>query len=73
MTCRVSLDTRQALEAEAERSGRTIGQVAELWLEQARALHALGMGTPVSIREGSRKRKAAKDALDALQMRFEGF
>jgi hypothetical protein len=42
MATRITREMRAALEAEAERSGRSIGQVAELWLEEARQLNALG-------------------------------
>jgi hypothetical protein len=39
---RVTAETRAALEAEAERTGRSKSQVGEIWLEQGRALSALG-------------------------------
>jgi hypothetical protein len=36
LATRITADTRQALEAEAERTGRSISQVAEIWLDEAR-------------------------------------
>lgn len=41
MTARITAETRAALEAEAERTGRSIGQVAELWIEKGRFWAAL--------------------------------
>jgi hypothetical protein len=40
MTARITSEMRDALEAEAARTGRTLAQVAELWMEQARSGHA---------------------------------
>lgn len=42
MTTRITGEMRLALEAEAARSGRSIGQVAELWMERERARAHLG-------------------------------
>lgn len=39
---RVTAETRAALEAEAQRTGRSMSQVAELWLERGRILTNLG-------------------------------
>lgn len=36
MATRITAETRAALEAEAERTGRSLSQVAEMWLEEAR-------------------------------------
>ena len=36
LTTRITAETRAALEAEAERTGRSISQVTEIWLEEAR-------------------------------------
>ena len=36
LTTRITAETRAALEAEAERTGRSISQVAEIWLDDAR-------------------------------------
>jgi hypothetical protein len=44
LTIRIRRETREALDAAALRTGRLIGQVAELWLEQARALNIVGAG-----------------------------
>jgi hypothetical protein len=57
MTARITGETRAALEAEAERTGRTIGQVAELWLEIARGLDARG-GVADAVRNLVRYAKA---------------
>lgn len=38
---RITAETRAALDAEASRTGRSLSQVAELWLEQARFLSEL--------------------------------
>jgi hypothetical protein len=43
---RITAETRAALEAEAERTGRSKSQVAEQWLDQARALNSLGPAAP---------------------------
>lgn len=40
LATRITAETRQAIEAEAERTGRSISQVVELWLEDARKGHA---------------------------------
>jgi hypothetical protein len=39
---RITAETRAALEAEAERTGRSKSQVAEIWLEVGQAVSALG-------------------------------
>jgi hypothetical protein len=39
---RITAETRAALEAEAERTGRSKSQVAEIWLELGQAVSALG-------------------------------
>lgn len=36
LTTRITAETREALEAEAERTGRSISQVAEIWIEDGR-------------------------------------
>lgn len=36
MTARITGDMRESLEDEARRTGRSIGQVAELWMEKGR-------------------------------------
>jgi hypothetical protein len=41
LNARITAETRSALEAEASRSGRSLSQVAEVWLEQARFLSEL--------------------------------
>jgi hypothetical protein len=41
LTTRVSNEMRQALDIEAARSGRSIGQVVEHWLERGRLLSAM--------------------------------
>ncbi len=40
LSARISFDVRSALEAEADRTGRSISQVADRWLDAARAGHA---------------------------------
>lgn len=37
---RITIETRRALDAEAERTGRSVSQVAEIWLDEARKGHA---------------------------------
>jgi hypothetical protein len=39
LATRITAETRAAIEAEAERTGRSISQVAELWIEEARKGH----------------------------------
>lgn len=58
VSCYISADLRAALVVEAERSGRSISQVAELWLEQARVLHMTGQAP-----EGGQKERDAEAPL----------
>lgn len=53
ISCYVSADLRLALVDEAERSGRSLSQVIELWLEQARVLHLTGQADPTAQKEGA--------------------
>jgi hypothetical protein len=46
---RITAEMRAALEAEADRTGRSKSQVAEIWMEQGRSISALGPAmAPVS-------------------------
>jgi hypothetical protein len=80
---RVTQELRQAIDAEAERTGRSISQVVELWLEQARALGDPGAaGTAVAdalqsmlravheIRRTMGPPTASVEARDALRSRW---
>jgi hypothetical protein len=67
----VSADMRTAIEDEAARSGRTMGAVIELWLEQARVLHKLRVTSPGGVADHGRKKKGAEAPLD--QQHFPGF
>jgi hypothetical protein len=40
LSARISIETRQMLEAEANRTGRSISQIADTWLAQAASNHA---------------------------------
>jgi hypothetical protein len=67
---RVSAEMRAAIEAESERTGRSLSAVAELWLEQARVLHKLHVVRPGGITDyGTRKKPAGGPD---LQQHFEG-
>lgn len=43
---RVTAPTREALDRESERLGRSKSQIAEVWLDEARELHDVGMTAP---------------------------
>lgn len=59
---RVSAEMRAAIEAESERTGRSLSAVTELWLEQARVLHKLHVCRPGGITDyGTRRRLNAPD------------
>jgi hypothetical protein len=51
VTLYFSKETKAALDAEAERTGRSMSQIAELWCEQGRALSALDPVSPEIMRE----------------------
>lgn len=53
VSCYISADLRAVLVAEAERSGRSLSQVIELWLEQARVLHAVGVADAAAKEKGA--------------------
>lgn len=42
INARVAWDTRRAIEAEADRTGRSISQVCDAWLQRAQAISTLG-------------------------------
>lgn len=68
---RVSAEMRSAIEAESDRTGRSLSAVAELWLEQARVLHRLHVVKPGGITDyGTRKRPGK---CPDVQAHFEGF
>lgn len=68
----VGADMRAAIDDECARSGRSMAQVVELWLEQARVLHALRLQHPGGIGAHGLKPKTKKP-LDAIQGHFAGF
>lgn len=53
MTARITHELRAALEEEAERTGRTLAQVAELWMElgRARAIEQRALETNLAAHE----------------------
>ena len=48
LTTRITAETRAALEAEAERTGRSISQVAEIWIERGRDTARMLGGMPMA-------------------------